>query len=119
MARSSGKQVGDDSGDALLLGDELHDHEVAVEEEPADKAGSDRALLIVFGVMVAVGLCNNILRVLQFGPMHNVSRRPAGMALRSLRRHGFSRQPPLVEDRCCCARPAVTYFRSTRSSPTS
>lgn len=73
MARSSDKQVGDASGEALLLGDELHAPEVAVEEEPSDKAGSDRALLIVFGIMVAVGLCNNILRVLQFGPMHNVS----------------------------------------------
>ncbi|KAA0151145.1 hypothetical protein FNF27_05619 [Cafeteria roenbergensis] len=71
MARSSGKQVGDASGEALLLGEELQAPEVDVEEEPSDKAGSDRALLIVFGIMVAVGLCNNILRVLQFGPMHN------------------------------------------------
>lgn len=33
---------------------------------------SDRTLLITFGMMVVVGLCNNIFRVLQFGPMHNV-----------------------------------------------
>jgi hypothetical protein len=56
----------------LLATDNGGDSEATEATTMKAKPVTDRTLLIAFVVMVAVGIANNILRVLQFGPMQPV-----------------------------------------------
>lgn len=75
----------DGANETLLMQSEPADGEPEAAVTTKAKPVTDRTLLIAFGVMVAVGIANNIFRVLQFGPMQPVSKLCSPQALPLLR----------------------------------